>query len=398
MIPFIDLKAQQALIRNDLEDALLKVMDHGAYIMGPEVTECETELAEFCGAKHALTCSSGTDALVMILMAKGIGLFGGSEKDAVFVPAFTFTASAEVVALVGATPVFVDICPTTFNMCPESLKAGIRVAKEQGLNLCGIMPVDLFGQPADYSALEAIAHENDMWVLADAAQSFGASHKERKVGTIGDATATSFFPAKPLGCYGDGGAIFTDDDELADIMRSLRVHGKGAHKYENPRIGLNARMDTMQCAVILEKLKLFPQELSARQKVAERYNNALNAYAITPTLAQGNTSSWAQYTLRVSANQRDNIQEKLKERYVPSVVYYPIPLHKQGGYKHFPQASAELSVAQACCDSVLSLPMHPYLDEETQDKIIAAVKESIPEKDDAEILCGAQECCLKHAA
>lgn len=380
MIPFIDLKAQQAHIRESLEAALSKVLDHGAYVMGPEVYECEKQLAEFCGAKHALSCSSGTDALSMVLMAKHVGFAGERERDAVFVPAFTFTATAEVVSLVGATPVFVDIDPVTFNMCPESLKAAISVAKEQGLNLCGVMPVDLFGQPADYDALESIARENNMWVLADAAQSFGATYKSRKVGAIGDATATSFFPAKPLGCYGDGGAVFTDDDELAALMHSIRVHGQGADKYENPRIGLNARMDTMQAAVLIEKLKLFPDELTARQNVAERYEAALSNYAITPQLAEGNSSSWAQYTLRVEADDRDDIQARLREENVPTAVYYPIPLHQQVGYKHYPQASESLATSEVFSKTVISLPMHPYLDKQTQDKIIAAVQNILPNR------------------
>jgi dTDP-4-amino-4,6-dideoxygalactose transaminase len=370
MIPFIDLKAQQKLIRNKVEDRFQAILDHGAYIMGPEVFELEKKLAEFCGAKHALTCSSGTDALSLILMAKGV-----KAGDAVMVPAFTFTATAEVVALVGATPIFVDVCDDTFNMCTQSLEAGIATAKGQGLNPVGVIAVDLFGQPADYDAIEMVCNDNELWLLSDAAQSFGAQYKGRKVGTIGDATATSFFPAKPLGCYGDGGAVFTDNDELAALMHSIRVHGQGTDKYDNPRIGLNARMDTMQAAVLLEKLEIFQDELAARQKVADRYNDALSNIAMTPYVMDDVTSSWAQYTLCLNTENREEVQSALKEAGVPTAVYYPIPLNKQTGYKHYPSATAELENSEKLSKVVISLPMHPYLDEETQDTIIKVLQD-----------------------
>ena len=369
MIPFIDLKAQQKLIRNKVEDRFQAILDHGAYIMGPEVFELEKKLAEFCGAKHALTCSSGTDALSLILMAKGV-----KAGDAVMVPAFTFTATAEVVALVGATPIFVDVCDDTFNMCTQSLEAGIATAKGQGLNPVAVIAVDLFGQPADYDAIEMVCNDNELWLLSDAAQSFGAQYKGRKVGTIGDATATSFFPAKPLGCYGDGGAVFTDNDELAALMHSIRVHGQGTDKYDNPRIGLNARMDTMQAAVLLEKLEIFQDELAARQKVADRYNDALSNIAMTPYVMDDVTSSWAQYTLCLNTENREEVQSALKEAGVPTAVYYPIPLNKQTGYKHYPSATAALENSEKLSKIVISLPMHPYLDEETQDTIIKALR------------------------
>ena len=247
---FIDLKAQRERLGSKIDDAILKVVNHGKYIMGPEVAEFEGMLQELCGAKHAIGCSNGTDAITMPLMAKGIG-----RGDAVFVPSFTFAATAEVVALVGATPIFVDVDKHTFNIDIESLKAGLALAKEEGLKPKAIIPVGLFGQPAKFDEIDAIAKEEVLFVIDDAAQSFGSSYKGRKAGTLGDATSTSFFPAKPLGCYGDGGAVFTDDDELADIMRSIRVHGKGGHKYDNARIGLNARLDTIQAAILIEKIK-----------------------------------------------------------------------------------------------------------------------------------------------
>ncbi len=370
MIPFIDLKAQQKLIRKKVEDRFQTILDHGAYIMGPEVFELEKKLAEFCGAKHALTCSSGTDALSLILMAKGV-----NAGDAVMDPAFTFTATAEVVALVGATPIFVDVCDDTFNMCGQSLEAGIATAKDQGLNPVGVISVDLFGQPTDYDVIEPICKDNNLWLLSDAAQSFGAQYKGRKVGTIGDATATSFFPAKPLGCYGDGGAVFTDDDELAALMHSIRVHGQGTDKYDNPRIGLNARMDTMQAAVLLEKLEIFSGELNARQKVADRYNDALSNIAMTPYVMDDVTSSWAQYTLCLNTENREEVQSSLKEAGVPTAVYYPIPLNKQTGYKHYPSATAALENSEKLSKVVISLPMHPYLDEEAQDTVIKALQD-----------------------
>lgn len=370
MIPFIDLKAQQDLIRDKIDAALTKVLDHGAYIMGPEVKELENNLAEFCDAKHVLSCSSGTDALSLILMAKGV-----KPGDAVFVPTFTFIATAEVVSLIGATPIFVDVCKKTFNMCPNSLKDAIKVAKNEGLNPSGVISVDLFGQPADYNKIEPICNENDLWLLADAAQSFGANYKGRNVGTIGDATATSFFPAKPLGCYGDGGAVFTDNDELAETIKSLRVHGQNKNdKYENIRVGLNARMDTMQAAILIEKLKVFKDELKARQIVADRYSKALSDLVKTPKLIEGVTSSWAQYTLVLEENMRAGLQVRLKEKGIPTAVYYPIPMHQQKGYKHYPRASESLANSEFLSKNVMSLPMHGYITEETQNKIIDGFK------------------------
>ncbi len=372
-IPFIDLAAQRARIADKIDAAVLNAVHDGKYIMGPQVKELEEKLAKFCGAKYCVSCSSGTDSLALILMAKNVG-----AGDAVFVPSFTFVATAEVIAWVGATPFFVDVLEDSFNMDPKSLDKAITEAKQQGLKPTGIMPVDLFGQPADYRQITAIAEENDLWVLADAAQGFGAKLDDKPVGTHGLATSTSFFPAKPLGCYGDGGAVFTDDAELADIMRSLRVHGKGSNKYDNVRIGMNARLDTLQAAILLEKLDIFADELEARHKVAMRYNDALREVAQVPDLINGATSAWAQYTLVLpeGAN-RDEISAYCKKAGVPTAVYYPIPLSQQEGYKHFPVVSTGTPVADALSSNVLSLPMHPYLELETQDYIIETVKNAL---------------------
>lgn len=361
-IEFIDLAAQQALIRPKIDAAIARVLDHGGYIMGKEVPELEKQLAEFAGAKYCLSCSNGTDALALVLMAKNI-----KAGDAVFVPSFTFAASAEVIAWLGATPFFVDILPDSFNMDPASLIQAIAAAKKQGLNPAAIMPVDLFGQPADYDKILPIAEENDMWVLCDSAQGFGGMYHGRKVGSIGLATATSFFPAKPLGCYGDGGAVFTDDKELYDVMVSLRVHGKGDDKYDNVRIGMNGRLDTLQAAILIEKLAIFPDELIKRQRVADHYNNLLENFIVIPKLPKGLHSAWAQYTLTAASNkQRDELQTALKQAGVPSMVYYPKPLHLQTAYKNFPTATGKgLPVCEDLASRVFSLPMHPYLEDET---------------------------------
>ncbi len=371
MIPFIDLKAQREAMGQAIEDAILKVVRHGGYILGPEVAALEQELAAFCGAKHVISCANGTDALAMVLMAKGV-----KQGDAIFCPSFTFAATAEVVAWLGAVPVFIDILPGSFNMDPQSLKAGLKLAKDQGLNPVGLIPVDLFGQPADYDALLPIAMQHGLWVLCDAAQSFGADYKGKKLGVFGDATTTSFFPAKPLGCYGDGGAIFTDNDELATVLRSIRVHGQGEDKYDNVRIGMNGRLDTMQAAVLNEKLKIFPVEIAARHRAAERYNEALQDIAIVPRLDPDVTSVWAQYTLRFPNGNRDAIAASLKAQGVPSAIYYPKPIHTQAPYAHYPQAENGLPVSEQLAGEVLSLPMHGYLTKDVQDTIIAAVRKA----------------------
>jgi dTDP-4-amino-4,6-dideoxygalactose transaminase len=368
-LPFIDLAAQRRRLGADIDAAIMRVVDHGAYILGPEVKQLEGELAAFCGARHVVSCANGTDALAMVLMAKGL-----KPGDAVLCPSFTFAATGEVVAWFGATPVFADVHEDTFNLDVRSLEAGARKARALGLNLVGVIPVDLFGQPADYDALEAFCAREGLWMLCDAAQSFGATYKGRKVGSIGDATTTSFFPAKPLGCYGDGGAIFTDDAELADVLRSIRMHGQGTDKYDNVRIGMNGRLDTIQAAVLLQKLAIFPDEIEARDRIATRYNERLRDVAIVPEVMEGASSVWAQYTLRLPGFDREEFQATLTAAGIPTAVYYPKPLHQQTAYKHYPVAGNGLPVSDRIATEVVSLPMHPYLTEETQDRIVGAVK------------------------
>ncbi|MEM8970680.1 MAG: DegT/DnrJ/EryC1/StrS family aminotransferase [Pseudomonadota bacterium] len=371
-IPFIDLAAQRQRIGSSIEAAMARVVEHGQFIMGPEIRELEQQLAAFCGAKHALTCSSGTDALALVIM--GLGVRPG---QAVICPSFTFCATAEVVAWAGATPVFCDVDPSAFNICPRSMQNAIEKARNDGLEPVGVIPVDLFGAPADYDSIIDITDNEGMWILADAAQSFGATYKGRSIGTIGKATATSFFPAKPLGCFGDGGAVLTDDEELADRMRSIRVHGQGAHKYDNVRIGMAARMDTIQAAVLIEKLKVFPEEIEARQEVANRYDVQLNGSCEVPEIASECVSVWAQYTVKVNPGLRDAIQSELKAKGIPTQVYYPLPLHLQKAYASCPRAALGLSASETLSNSVLSLPMHPYLEAEVQDFISASLVAAI---------------------
>lgn len=371
-IEFIDLGAQRRRIGARIDEAIRRVMGHGKYIMGPEVTEFERKLAAFCGAKHVIGVANGTDALGLGLMAKGV-----RAGDGVLVPSFTFASTAEVVAWVGGTPIFVDVLEDTFNMDPASLEAGIGTAKRLGLNPVAVVPVDLFGQPADYDRIEPIARHHGLWILADAAQSFGATYKGRKVGTIGDIATTSFFPAKPLGCYGDGGAVFLADDELAAVIRSLRVHGQGTDKYDNIRIGINGRLDTIQAAVLIEKLAVFSQEIEARNRVARNYARALAAATVVPRLADGCTSVWAQFTVRLPGRDRDAVAAKLKAAGVPTAIYYPKPLHRQTAYCAYPSAGNGLPVSDRLASEVLSLPMHPYLDEATQGRIVEAVRAAI---------------------
>ncbi len=367
---FIDLMAQQKLIRPQLDAAIKKVLDRGQYVMGPEVKEIEEKLSDFTGAKHTLTCANGTDALTLVLMAWGIG-----TGDAVFVPSFTYVATAESPAQLGATPFFVDVCEDTFNLDPKSFEQAIKNSHELGLNPAAVIAVDLFGQPADIDEITKISHSENIKVLVDGAQSFGATSKGRRVGSMGDATTTSFFPAKPLGCYGDGGAVFTDNDKDAEIINSIRLHGKGIQKYDNVRIGLNSRLDNIQAAILIEKFKIFPKELKQRAKVASFYSKSLSDFCLVPNLDEFNTSSWAQYTLRIP--NRDKIQSSLKSYNIPSVVYYPKTLSKQDGYKSFPSVFGGTPVAERLAEEVLSLPMHPYLEKDIQLSIIDAVKKSL---------------------
>lgn len=371
-IPFIDLGAQRERLGPGIEEAILAVVRHGGYVMGPEVGQLEADLAAFCGAQHVVSCGNGTDALALVLMAKGV-----KPGDAVLCPSFTFAATAEVVAWLGAAPVFVDVREDTFNLDMDSLEAGLATARAQGLNPVGVIPVDLFGQPADYAPIEALCAREGLWLLADAAQSFGATYHGRKVGTIGDATSTSFFPAKPLGCYGDGGAIFTDDGDLAELLRSLRNHGQGADRYDYARIGMNGRLDTIQAAVLIEKLRVFPEEIIARDRIAQRYNAALADCAVVPQVMDGASSVWAQYTLRIAGADRSAFQAALKDEGIPTAIYYPRPLHRQEAYGHYPVAGNGLPVTDRLAQEVISLPMHPYLAEETQDHIIAAARRAL---------------------
>ena len=372
-IPFIDLAAQRRRIGKSIDDAVARVMAHCQFINGPEVTQLEAALVAFSGAKHVVTCASGTDALLMVLMAKGVG-----RGDAVLCPSFTFSATGEAVALTGATPVFVDVDEATFNMDAASLKRGIAAARKAGLKPVGVIPVDLFGQSADHDAVAGVAEAEGLFVLDDAAQGFGASYKGRKLGTSGLATATSFFPAKPLGCFGDGGAIFTDDANLAETLRSIRVHGQGADKYDNVRLGLTGRLDTMQAAILIEKLKIFEDEIAARNRIADRYARGFGNLVAVPRLASGCSSVWAQYTIRLpKGTDRDGFAAALKTQGIPTAIYYPKSMHQQTAYRDFPVAEGGLPVSERLSDDVISLPMHAYLDEPTQDRIIAAVRGAI---------------------
>jgi dTDP-4-amino-4,6-dideoxygalactose transaminase len=357
-ISFTDLEAQQAIIRDKVNLALQKVLAHGQYILGPEVHELESALEKFCGAKYAISCANGTDALVLALMSQNLG-----ADDCVFVPTFTFTATASSVANVGGRIVFVDVDQDTFNLDSKSLLAGIKKVQAAGMRPRGMIPVDLFGQPADYDVLLDIARQHDMFVIADAAQSFGASYRSKKVGAFGHVTTTSFYPAKPLGCYGDGGCVFTDDEQLSSLLDSLRMYGKGESKYDTVRVGINSRLDTMQAAILLEKLKVFPQELDKRQQIARRYDEVLKDFVHVPVIKEGVVSSWSQYTIKLKdQKERDSVQAKLKAYGIPTVVYYHKPIHRQVAYQHCLKASDELSNADHLASTVLSLPMSPYLD------------------------------------
>jgi len=366
-IAFIDLQAQRRRLGEMLNRVILEAVEGGQWIMGPQVVQFEKDLAAFAGVKHAITCANGTDALLLVLRAWEIG-----PGDAVFVPAFTFAASGEVVALAGASPVFVDVLENTYNMDPASLEDAIAMVKRDGkLRPRAVMPVDLFGQPADYRQIEPIARRENLKMLCDTAQGFGGVLDGRRTGSIGDAAATSFFPAKPLGCYGDGGACFTNDDHTAELLLSLRNHGQGSDRYENVRIGMNSRLDTIQAAILIEKLKIFPDEIEKRDAVARRYNDVFGQSnrILVPRLIEGAVSSWAQYTIQVP--EREKLQAGLKGKGVPSAVYYPIPLSRQKGYLQFP--AAPTPIAQKIGKKVISLPMHPYLEPAPQDRIIEAV-------------------------
>ena len=363
---FIDLKAQQKRIRGKIEKRIQSVLDHGKYIMGPEVYEFEESLADYVGSKFCISCSSGTDALLIPLIAKGIG-----HGDAVITTPFTYIATAEVISLLGAEPVFVDIYPETFNIDPNGIDNAIEHAKRKGLNPKAIIPVDLFGLPARYRLIEKIAKEHGLFILEDAAQGLGGSIRNKKAGSYGHVAATSFFPAKPLGCYGDGGAIFTDDEDLALIMRSIRIHGSASDKYENVNIGLNGRLDTLQAAVLLEKLKIFDEELILRNNVASYYTKNINSDLQKPFVPKEYFSSWAQYSLIAKSElKRTKTMSLLKESNIPSMIYYRIPLHLQRVFKNLGYSRGDLPLSEKISSNIFSIPMHPYLNKDNQDKII----------------------------
>jgi dTDP-4-amino-4,6-dideoxygalactose transaminase len=369
-LAFIDVAAQRRRLGQRIDTAIARVLDHCQFILGPEVTQFEQELAAFCGARHAVGVASGTDALMLVLMAQGIG-----RGDAVFCPAFTFCATAEAVALLGATPVFVDVGAESFNLDPESLERAMATARRLGLRPKAIIPVDLFGLPADYDAIAAVA--DGLFMLGDAAQSFGATYNGRCVGTLAAATATSFFPSKPLSCYGDGGAVLTDDGALAEQLRSRRVHGQGIDKYDTVRLGLTARLDTIQAAILIEKLTILREEIAARERIARRYHAGLADVAIVPSVPNDRASVWAQYTIRLKPGSRDGVAAWLKARGIPTGIYYPKPLHRQEAYRHCPVVEGGLPVSERLAGEVLSLPMHAYLDGPTQDRIMAAVRRAL---------------------
>lgn len=355
---FIDLKAQYQHLKERIDGRIQTVLDHGKYIMGPEVQEFEEQLSEYIGVKHSIGVANGTDALQLALMALGVGI-----GDAVFVPTFTFFASAEVVPLVGAMPIFVDIDEKTYNICPVSLERAIERTLKAGINIPkAIIVVDLFGLPADYIAIKKVAKKYNLKIIEDAAQGFGGSINGQRAGSFGDIATTSFFPAKPLGCYGDGGAVFTDDDELANLIRSLRVHGKGADKYDNVRIGLNSRLDTIQAAILIEKLIEFPNELELRQQVAKKYNVSLNNEFIIPHVPEGYISSWAQYTVRAKVGTREDHMRAYKEKGIPTMIYYGTNMHEQTALKGYARGNNLFPVAEKVAKEVFSLPMHPYLE------------------------------------
>ena len=360
-IPFIDLKTQYTRIEKDVRAAMDDVLDAAAFIMGPQVGELESRLAAFAGARHCVSCASGTDALILPLMAMGIG-----PGDAVFTTPFTFIATAEVITLLGATPVFVDIDPVTFNIDPGALAQRITEVKDTGaLQAKAIIPVDLFGQPADYDRINAIACEHDLKVIGDAAQAFGATYKGKRTGSLAYASATSFFPAKPLGCYGDGGATFTDDDELAHVMESIRIHGKGEENYSHARIGLNARMDTLQAAILLVKLNIYEDEIAERHRVANTYEHHLSGIAglTCPSVSKDNTSVWAQYS--VLCDHRSAAMVALKAAGIPTAIYYPTPLHLQQAFANLGYKAGDFPVSEHASERIFSLPFHPYLSEDT---------------------------------
>jgi dTDP-4-amino-4,6-dideoxygalactose transaminase len=376
---FIDLGAQRERIGDRLNKAIDRVVTGGRYILGPEVAEFEKQIAEYVGTKHAVACANGTDALVLPLHAWEIG-----PGDAVFCPSFTFAATAEVVALVRAEPVFVDVDPNTYNIDPASLEAAIKMVKAEGrLKPRAIIPVDLFGLSADYDAITEIAEREGLKIIEDAAQSMGGIRAGRKCGAYGHVASTSFYPAKPLGCYGDGGAMFTNDDALADRLRSLAFHGKGETQYDNVLVGINSRLDTIQAAILLEKLAILEDEMEARDRIARRYCEGLANSVKVPRLPEGDRSAWAQFCIETP--HRDGLKAHLQENGIPSVIYYVKPLHLQTAYERYPRAPGGLPVSEALPDTILALPMHPYLSAEDQDRVIETIQSYVAHQADGSV-------------
>ncbi|HSR54948.1 MAG TPA: DegT/DnrJ/EryC1/StrS family aminotransferase [Alphaproteobacteria bacterium] len=373
-IPFIDLLAQRQRLGRRIEEAIARVLDHGRFVAGPEIDQLEDQLSEWCGAKYSISCASGTTALSL-----GLSALGAKYRDAVFVPAFTFVSPAEVIARLGCVPVLVDVQPDSFNIDPESLVRGIQMAEEHGLTPRGIIAIDLFGQPADYPALQKIATAHDLWLMADAAQSFGAKLQGKSVGKLTKLTATSFFPSKPLGCYGDGGAIFTDSEEIAKEVRSRRQHGQGEDRMTHVRIGMNGRLDTVQAAILLEKLAILKDELEARDRIAARYSQGLKDIVSVPPIMPGRTSAWAQYTVRLRQGERDQVRDSLEKEGIPTAIYYHTALHHHAPYTGYPRADGGLPVSEKLARTVLSLPMHPYLEPDLQDRIIERFRAALAE-------------------
>jgi dTDP-4-amino-4,6-dideoxygalactose transaminase len=369
-VKMVDLASQRRRLSGRIEQAIARVIEHDEFIMGPEVAELESRLAAFCGVPNAVSCASGTDALLLPLLAWEVG-----PGDAVVVPSFTFTATVEVVSLVGATPVFADVQEDDANLDASKLERALVAARAADLRPVGIIAVDLFGRPADYPAIEAVASRHDLWVLSDGAQSFGATLNGSPVGTFGRATATSFFPSKPLGAYGDGGAVLTADADLAERLRSLRVHGQGAHKYDAARVGLNSRLDTIQAAVVLQKLDVLPEEVERRQQIAERYTKELADIVEVPAVPPEVRSAWAQYTIRL--RDRDRVAVRLQTEGVPSAIYYPKPVHRQAAYARCPRPDEGLPVSDMLAELVLSLPMHPYLSNEAQEHVVTTLRRAV---------------------
>ena len=363
---FIDLKTQQSKIREKIDKRIKSVLDHGKYIMGPEVFELEEKLSEYVGMKYCISCSSGTDALLIPLMANGIG-----PGDAVITTPFTYIATAEVISLLGAEPVFIDIYETTYNLNPDGIERAVQDAERKGLNTKAIIPVDLFGLPARYRMINEVAKKYDLMIIEDAAQGFGGAIRGKKAGSFGDVACTSFFPAKPLGCYGDGGAIFTNDEELANKMKSIRIHGSGSDKYENVRIGINGRLDTIQAAILLEKLSIFDEELKLRNIVADYYRNNIVSNFKNPFVPKDYLSAWAQYSLlSKTESKRNEIMYSLSNANIPSMIYYKCPLHLQTVFKKLGYGKGDFPISERVANQIFSIPMHPYLDKDKQNRII----------------------------